>query len=121
MTPPKTTSKKATKKPPNKKLSPKKANETKQAEEELAEIAKTFEQIGFRDFINFLQSPKKIMFRNFLAGIFRGVGIVIGMTVVVALIVWTLTQMVDFPLIGQYFQDLLNLLESAPTIIPNGG
>lgn len=121
MTPPKTTSKKTAKKPFPKKLSPKKGDETEKAKEDLAEIAKTFEQIGFRDFINFLQSPKKIMFRNFLAGIFRGVGVVIGMTVVVALIVWILTQLVDFPLIGEYFQDLLDLLESAPMMTPNGG
>lgn len=63
------------------------------------------------DFIVYLKSPWRIMWANLLGGIFRGLGIIIGMTVVIALLVWALTKLVDFPLIGQYFQQLLDLLE----------
>ena len=51
------------------------------------------------------------MWHNFLAGIFRGLGIIVGMTVVFAFIIWLLTNLVDFPLIGQHFVELKNLLE----------
>ncbi|MCF7812056.1 DUF5665 domain-containing protein [Candidatus Gracilibacteria bacterium] len=63
------------------------------------------------DFIAYLRSPWRILWANLLAGIFRGLGIIIGMTVVIALLVWVLSQMVNFPLIGQYFQELLNILK----------
>jgi hypothetical protein len=63
------------------------------------------------DFITYIKSPWRIVWANFLGGIFRGLGIIIGMTVVIALIIWTLSQMVNFPLIGQFFQDLLDLLQ----------
>jgi len=78
---------------------------------DLARIAAVFEQIGFRDFVNYLQSPMRIIWVNFWAGVFRGVGILIGMTVVIAIIIWFLTKLVDFPLIGSYFQQILDMFE----------
>jgi hypothetical protein len=33
------------------------------------------------------------------------------MTVVFALMIWLLTKFVDFPVIGEYFQDILNILK----------
>jgi uncharacterized oligopeptide transporter (OPT) family protein len=64
------------------------------------------------EFLAYLKSPWRIMWTNLLAGIFRGLGILIGLTVVFALLIWLLNKFVDFPLIGQYFQAILDLLES---------
>jgi len=69
------------------------------------------------DFICYLKSPWRIMWANFMAGIFRGLGIIVGMTIVLTLLVWFLSKIVDFPFIGQYFLDMKNLLEG---YIPNG-
>jgi len=64
------------------------------------------------EFIAYLRSPWRIFWTNFLAGVCRGLGILVGMTVVIAFLVWILTKLVDFPLIGQYFLEIKNLLES---------
>ena len=69
--------------------------------------------IEYRDFINYLHSPKRLMLTNLLAGIFRGIGGVIGATLVVAILFYLLNIFVDFPLIGQYFQDLKDILDRA--------
>ena len=45
------------------------------------------------------------MWVNFKAGIAKGFGITIGMTVVVGIFIWILTMLVDLPLIGEYFQE----------------
>jgi phage shock protein PspC (stress-responsive transcriptional regulator) len=66
----------------------------------------------FDEFVKYLSSPWRIIWINFVAGVFRGLGILIGMTVVLAVLLWVLTKMVDFPLIGEYFLNLKNLLES---------
>jgi len=71
----------------------------------------------FDEFVRYLSSPWRIIWMNFVAGIFKGLGILIGMTVVLAVLIWMITKMVDFPLIGQYFLDLKNMLES---FAPNG-
>lgn len=87
-----------------------------QIRKDLSRIAALFKQVGFRDFVNYLQSPWRIMWVNFWAGIFRGLGILIGMTLVIGLVIWILTQLVDFPLIGTYFQQIVDYLESVNVI-----
>lgn len=49
---------------------------------------------------------------NFVRGIFFGLGSVLGATVVVALVLWILSLFVDFPLIGELFQQAQDTIES---------
>ncbi len=86
--------------------------ETDRSKKDLDRLLRVFDMMGFTEFMQYLSSPRRILFWNFMAGIAKGLGIVIGMTVVVAIMVWILTQMVDFPLIGEYFQEILELVES---------
>ena len=69
------------------------------------EVVKAFEAAGVVDFLEYLQSGRRVMWINFQAGIARGFGITIGMTVVVGILVWVLTMLVDLPLVGDYFRD----------------
>ena len=69
------------------------------------ELIKVFEAAGVVDYLEYLQSGKRIMWVNFKAGIAKGFGITIGMTVVVAIFIWILTMLMDLPLIGEYFQE----------------
>ena len=69
------------------------------------ELIKVFEAGGVVEYLEYLQSGKRIMWLNFKAGIAKGFGITIGMTVVVGIFIWVLTMLVDLPLIGEYFSD----------------
>ena len=69
------------------------------------ELVKIFEAAGVVDYLEYLQSGKRIMWVNFKAGIARGFGITIGMTVVLGIFIWILTMLVDLPLVGEYFAD----------------
>ncbi len=69
---------------------------------------------GFSEFIQHLHSPWHIIWSNFLAGVFKGLGILIGMTIVLGVLVAIITQFVNFPLIGEYFLDLKSFLEAIP-------
>jgi len=66
-------------------------------------IKRSFEDQGVIDFLEYLQSPWRIFWSNLLAGIARGFGIVIGMSVVLGLAIWVIAQMVNLPLVGEYF------------------
>ena len=57
------------------------------------------------EYLEYLQSGKRLLWLNFKAGVAKGFGVTIGMTVVVALFIWILTMLVDLPLIGAYFSD----------------
>jgi len=66
------------------------------------EILKTFEAAGLVEYLEYLQSGKRIMWTNFKAGIAKGLGLTLGMTVVLGLAAWILTLMVNLPIIGEY-------------------
>jgi hypothetical protein len=67
------------------------------------EIIKTFEAGGVVDYLEYLQSGKRVFWVNFKAGIAKGLGVTVGMTVVLGIIVWILTMLVNLPIVGEYF------------------
>jgi hypothetical protein len=69
------------------------------------EIVKVFEAAGVVDYLQYLQSSKKILWTNFKAGLARGFGITIGMTLVVGIFIWILTKLVSLPVVGEYFNE----------------
>lgn len=71
-------------------------------EKELATVLNAADVV---EFIEYLQSGKRIMWLNFKAGIAKGFGITLGMTVVLGVFIWFLTMLVDLPLVGEYFKD----------------
>jgi hypothetical protein len=67
------------------------------------EIIKTFEAGGVVDYLEYLQSGKRVFWVNFKAGIAKGLGVTVGMTVVVGIVVWILTMLINLPIVGEYF------------------
>ena len=53
--------------------------------------------------------------RNLVAGIFRGVGIGIGVTVITAVLVFLLQKIVtlNIPVIGEYIADIVEIVEKS--------
>lgn len=60
--------------------------------------------------------PWRYLFFVFLAGIARGIGFALGMTIILAVLIFVVTKvlasMVNFPLIGTHIQEFLNLLQN---------
>jgi hypothetical protein len=69
------------------------------------ELVKVFEAAGVVEYLEYLQSGKRIMWVNFKAGVAKGLGITIGMSVVLGLLIWVLTMLVNLPVLGQYFAE----------------
>ena len=69
------------------------------------EIIKTFEAGGVVDYLEYLQSGKRVFWVNFKAGVAKGLGLTVGMTVVVGIVVWILTMLINLPIVGEYFAD----------------
>ena len=60
-----------------------------------------------------LGNTKKLIFRNFLAGLFRGIGIGIGVTILTAILIYLFQKIVrlNIPIIGQYITDIAEIVE----------
>lgn len=76
-------------------------------------LNRTLQLGNIEDLSNFLGNKKEMIKRNFLAGIFRGVGIGIGVTVVTAILVIILQQIVtlNIPIIGEYIADIVEIVQ----------
>jgi len=59
--------------------------------------------------------PWRYMFFVFLSGIARGIGFALGMTIILAVLVFFVTKilasMVNFPLVGSYIKELLEVMQ----------
>jgi hypothetical protein len=69
------------------------------------ELVKVFKAAGVVDFMQYLQSDRGIMWINFKAGVAKGLGMTLGMSVVLGLLIWILTKLVALPVVGEYFAD----------------
>ena len=65
------------------------------------------------DLINLMGNRKQIFIRNFFSGVFRGVGIGIGFTLITAIIVLILRKIValNLPVIGEFVADLVDIVK----------
>lgn len=80
---------------------------------EVDRIAKIVERLNLGDYIGLLQRPARLLWLNFLAGLARGLGTILGATLLVSLIIAITERIIasHLPGVSQFFQDLLRLLQ----------
>lgn len=61
-------------------------------------------------FVSYVSSPWRIIWINFVAGVFRGLGAVIGASIVIAVIIWLLGLFTQIPLLGEYAKEFDQLV-----------
>ncbi|MBR0350254.1 MAG: hypothetical protein IJH76_00245 [Clostridia bacterium] len=76
-------------------------------------LAKTLQKGNINELIYILGNKKEIIKRNFIAGIFRGIGIGIGVTIITAIIISILQNIVklNIPIIGEYVSDIVEIVQ----------
>jgi phage shock protein PspC (stress-responsive transcriptional regulator) len=67
---------------------------------------------NLKEFIRYSSSPWRIVWTNFVAGIFRGLGTLLGASMVIALLIWLLTLVADMPLVGEYANNVKTTVSS---------
>ena len=73
----------------------------------------TLSESGLDDFIQYLRSPFRIIWSNLLAGIFRGLGLAIGATVVLALLTMLMVNYLShLPFIGDFFAQAGHIIQN---------
>ena len=87
----------------------------KKLEEKIEHLTNTIEESNLKDFAYIIGNKKEIIFRNFMAGISRGVGIGIGITIITAILILFLRHLVtlNIPIIGEYISDIVEIVEKS--------
>ena len=105
------TEEKMIKKMPNKKVTAIKKMPKKQ-QEEVEWLIDAIGAVGLEEFIEYIRSPWKMLWPNFIAGVARGFGALVGATIVIGLVGWSLAILIDLPLIGQRLEPYVNQIQA---------
>lgn len=77
-------------------------------------LAGHFEKATIQDYLKFVGNPWQVLATNLLAGMFRGFGLAIGITVIFAVIMIVLTKilshLITLPFVGQQIAQLVQMV-----------
>ncbi|MFH1361596.1 MAG: DUF5665 domain-containing protein [bacterium] len=77
-------------------------------------LGEAMERARIDEYTSMLTRPWKFFFINFVAGVFRGLGMAVGLTLVAAIFLFVLAKvlvnMVDLPLIGKYIAEIVTFV-----------
>ncbi|MEX2462513.1 MAG: DUF5665 domain-containing protein [Paenibacillaceae bacterium] len=77
--------------------------------EKIHKMAQQMEHTTIADYIQLINSPRKLIWTNFIAGMSRGVGIAIGFTIIASTIVYVLQILISFnlPIVGHFIAKIV--------------
>lgn len=81
-------------------------------EKKLESYSIALEKSKISEYIETINNPRKLLISNFIIGIARGIGTAIGFTILAAIIIYIIDQMVNLPLIGKYIAELIEIIEN---------
>lgn len=81
----------------------------------ISQLLELFHRTNIEEWTYIFGSKKEIIKRNFIAGLFRGVGIGIGVTIITAILVLILRRIValNIPIIGEYISDIVEIVQQS--------
>ena len=79
----------------------------------LQNVATKMEQTHMAEYVDLMNRPRSLIWRNLLAGTSRGVGIAIGFTFFAATILYFLRILgaLNIPIIGDYIADIVRIVQ----------
>lgn len=85
----------------------------KDLKNKIDKISDSLEKSNIVEMSYILGSKKEILKRNLIAGISRGVGIGIGVTLITAILIYILQKIIllNIPIIGDYITDIVQIVQ----------
>lgn len=83
--------------------------------ENIDKLNKSLQRNNFLDLVELLGDRKRLFIRNFTSGIFKGIGIGIGVTLITAILLILLQKIValNIPVIGEFIADIVDIVQSS--------
>lgn len=87
------------------------ARQSQKQQQSLDAVTKASAKLSLDDFMQLLNSPTRIMYLNFRAGFWHGVGFTIGAAFVVVVVGFLVVALGGLPYIGDLLQQLNNAMK----------
>ena len=82
--------------------------------EQIEELNRKLEATKINEYVELMGNTKKLLWKNFISGISRGIGTAIGFTILGAIVLIILQKIVllNIPVIGKHLKDILDIIET---------
>jgi len=82
-------------------------------EKKLDDIGLRMEKMKLIEYVSYLENPRKLIWANFVGGVAKGFGTVVGLTVVTAGVLYFLKFLLtlNLPLISSYIAEFIRLIQ----------
>lgn len=76
-------------------------------------LSQSLEKAAIAEYVELFRNPLRLLYLNFLAGVFRGFGIAVGFTIVGAVFLVLLGRLaaLNLPLIGDFIADIVRVVQ----------
>lgn len=87
-------------------------NELDSLKEKIEKLAVSIEKMKLAEYVKLLESPRRLLFINFIAGLARGLGMAVGFTLLGAIVLYILQRLVilNLPFISDIIADIVRLV-----------
>ncbi|KXZ39583.1 hypothetical protein SAMN05661008_01226 [Alkalithermobacter thermoalcaliphilus JW-YL-7 = DSM 7308] len=81
-------------------------------EKKIEELSIIIDKSRIREYADLVSNPKRLIIINLIAGLARGLGTAVGLTILAAILFYILRSWVNLPLIGEFIARLLDIVEN---------
>lgn len=87
---------------------------------QIERLSRDMNRAQLRDYVELTHKPWLLIWRSFISGLSRGIGIALGFTFFAATIVWILTVLgqLNLPIVGDYIADIVRIVNRQLEINP---
>ena len=85
----------------------------KNLEKKITQLSINMERMKIADYVELLERPSRLLFRNFIGGIARGVGVAVGFTLLGAMLIVFLQrlELLNLPVIGEFIAEIVQIVQ----------
>lgn len=73
-------------------------------------LATSLDKARLAEYVELQTNTRRLLYLNFLAGVARGFGMAVGFTLVGALLLYLLRQMVSIPVLGSFIAQIVDIV-----------
>ncbi|HOC05900.1 MAG: DUF5665 domain-containing protein [Bacillota bacterium] len=80
---------------------------------QLQRLAKNLEKFNLAEYMEMLNNPRRYVMINFVGGLFRGLGMAVGFTILGAIVLMLLRRLMylNLPIIGDFIADIVRIVQ----------
>jgi len=87
-------------------------NKKEELEKKLDEIALSLEKTKIVEYVDLINNRKRLLYINFIQGLARGFGMAVGFSLLGALIIYLMRQLIrlNLPIIGDFISEIVRIV-----------